>query len=90
MHKEGTKADYVLAALPEDVFPMMSDWISQQPEGPISYTLLKAELLCRIVATPEECAEMLLALVKQPLGDQKPLAVLQDMISSPMEKIQNE
>ena len=34
----GTKADHVLAALPEDIFPLMSDWIAAQPEGSIDYS----------------------------------------------------
>lgn len=90
VYHTGTKADYVLAALPEDIFPLMSDWIAEQGDGPMDYTLLKAELLRRFVATPEERAERLLALVRQPLGDQKPSTALQEMITLSRVTVGNE
>ena len=78
----GTKADYVMASLPEEIFPRMTDWIeenSDEEKGTVDYKALKQELLRKFVLSPEERAEKLLALTKQPLGDQRPFAAYQEM-----------
>ena len=78
----GTKADLVLASLPEDIFPKMSTWIAEHTNEDtemIDYKELKQELLRKFVASPEEKAERILTLSKQPLGDQRPSEALQEM-----------
>ena len=72
--------DHMLASLPEDIFPKMSTWIAEHTnEDPemIDYKELKQELLRKFVASPEEKAERILTLSKQPLGDQRPSEALQ-------------
>ena len=61
-------ADHVLAALPQDVFVFLSDWLAGQGDS-VDYDQLKGRLLRKFVATPEQRANKLLALSRQPLGD---------------------
>ena len=56
------KADHVLAALPEDVFPLISGWLTEQDGADIQYAELEQRLLQKFVATPEERADKLLTL----------------------------
>ena len=71
-------ADYVLAALPQDVFLLISSWLLEQGDR-LEYNTLKRHLLQKFVATPEERATKLLALSRQPLGDQRPSVTFQEM-----------
>ena len=78
---QAAKADYVLAALPDHVFPLVSKWLAKQKDNEITYAAIKKKLLTQFVATPEERADRLLTLAKQPLGDQRPSMALQEMIA---------
>ena len=71
-------ADYVLAALPQDVFLLISSWLLEQGDR-LEYDTLKRRLLQKFVATPEERATKLLELSRQPLGDQRPSVTFQEM-----------
>ena len=66
-----SKSDYVLASLPDDVFPLISEWLASQGDAAVPYDRLKPYLLKRFVPAPEERAERLLQLSRQPLGDQR-------------------
>ena len=76
---EARKADHVLAALPEETFPLISDWLLEQGDNPIRYADLKTQILRRFVATPEERAHRLMELTNLPLGDQRPSAAFLEM-----------
>ena len=65
-------ADYVLAALPQDVFLLISSWLLEQGDR-LEYDTLKRRLL------QKERATKLLALSRQPLGDQRPSVAFQEM-----------
>ena len=54
-------ADYVLAALPQDVFLLISSWLLEQGDR-LEYDTLKRRLRQKFIATPEERATKLLAL----------------------------
>ena len=71
-------AGHVLAELPQDVFLLMSSWLLEQGDH-LEYDKLKRRLLQKFVATPEERATKLLALSRQPLGDQRPSVAFQEM-----------
>lgn len=73
------KADHVLAAIPDDVFPLLSEWLDERGDTPIKYEDLKAHLLKEFVPAPEERACRLLRLTRQPLGDQRPSAAFKEM-----------
>ena len=73
------KADYVLAALPEDVFPHISGYLTEQGNSNLHYEDVKKRLLQKFVASSEERADKLLALSRQPLGDQRPSIAFQEM-----------
>ena len=79
LSSESRKADHVLAALPEETFPLISDWLTEQGDGPIQYLDLKDQILRRFVATPEEHARKLMELTGLPLGDQRPSAAFLEM-----------
>lgn len=76
---DSRKADHVLAALPEETFPLISDWLTEQGGNAILYPALKEQILILFVATPEERAEKLMSLTRLPLGDQRPSAAFLDM-----------
>ena len=71
-------ADYVLAALPQDIFLLISSWLLEQGDR-LEYDKVKRRLLQKFVATPEERVTKLLALSRQPLGDQRPSVAFQEM-----------
>ena len=71
-------ADCVLAALPQDFFLLIFSWLLEQGDR-LEYDTLKRRLLQKFVATPEERATKLLALSRQPLGDQRPSVAFQEM-----------
>lgn len=75
------RADHVLAALPDEVFSRISQWIVSRGNTPIQYDDIKTLLLKKFVPTPEERAIRLLNLHNQPLGDQRPSEALADMIA---------
>ncbi|MEL7079707.1 MAG: hypothetical protein AAGM46_28095 [Cyanobacteria bacterium J06582_2] len=51
------KADYVLAILPEDIFPQLSSWLLSKGEEHITYEETKSKILQLFTPTPEERAE---------------------------------
>ena len=71
-------ADYMLTALPQDVFLLISSWLLEQGDR-LEYDTLKRHLLHKFVATPEERATEFLALSCQPLGYQRPSVAFQEM-----------
>ena len=71
-------ADHVLAALPQDVFVFLSDWLAGQGDS-VDYDQLKSRLLQEFVATPEQRANKLLALSRQPLGDLRASTAFREM-----------
>ena len=78
---DSRKADFVLASLPDDVFSSLADYLDSLGSAPASYPDLKAHLLRDFVPTPEERAERLMQLTKQPLGDQRSSAAFREMKS---------
>ena len=64
-----TKADYVIQALPEEVFSAITPWLDDQPET-LSYDLLKQYLLTEYSSAATDRAQRILRLASQPIGDQ--------------------
>lgn len=77
--QESRKADFVLAALPDDVFSSMSEWLDDLGDTSALYTPLKEFLLKEFVPAPEERAERLMQMTKQPLGDQRASTAFREM-----------
>ncbi|XP_076043613.1 uncharacterized protein LOC143026728 [Oratosquilla oratoria] len=75
-----TKADYVLEAIPEDVFPLISQWLDQH-DGVIQYDVLKQYLLQEFTPSAASRAAKILQLSQQPLGDIKPSTAYLEMMS---------
>lgn len=73
------RADHVLAALPDDIFPLLAEWLDEKGDTPIKYNDLKAQLLTQFIPSPEERIERLFNLSHQPLGDQRPSAAFSEM-----------
>ena len=74
------KADYVIGALPAEVFDQISDWLSRQSDA-VQYDDLKQQIIRRCSPTPEERSKRILDLVRLPLGDQRPSAAFREMKS---------
>ena len=66
-----TKVDYVLEALPEEIFRRIGPWLDQQDDE-IPYEDLKKHLLKEFSPTTSERARRLLMMPSQPIGDRKP------------------
>ena len=79
--QDSRKADYVMAALPESMFPRIAHFLRRLGDAPVSYTTLKAHLLRECVPSPEERAARFLQLSRQPLGDQRPSTAFREMQS---------
>lgn len=73
-----TKADYVLEAMPEDIFTQISSWLDDFQVG-IKYDDLKSYLLREFTLTHSARAQKLLAFSKQPLGDRSTHTVWNEM-----------
>lgn len=73
------QADHVLASLPDDLFPRISEWLLSKGDGAIEYCDLKNFLLQRFTPSPASRVSQLLHLSKQPLGDQRPSEALLEM-----------
>ena len=63
-----TKADHVLASIPDEIFSHIAHWLNEQPDQ-LSYGELKSYLLKEFSLKPAERAQRVLALATQPLGD---------------------
>ena len=74
------KADYVIGALPTDVFDQISGWLSSQ-EDAVQYSDLKQQIIRRCSPTPEERSKRIMDLLRLPLGDQRPSAAFREMKS---------
>ncbi|CAM1327433.1 Uncharacterised protein r2_g3646 [Pycnogonum litorale] len=73
-----TKADYVLEAMPEDIFTQISLWL-EDFDGAIRYDDLKRYLLGKFTLTPSVRAQKLLSFPSQPLGDRSADTVWNEM-----------
>ena len=78
---ESRKADFVLAALPDDIFSSLADWLDSLGDAAVLYTPLKDYLLKEFVPAPEERAERLMQMTKQPIGDQRASTAFREMKS---------
>ena len=78
---DARKADFVLAALPDDVFSSLAEFLDALGDSPALYSSLKDHLLKEFVPSPEERSERLIHLTKQPLGDQRPSTAFREMKS---------
>lgn len=74
-----TQADHVLAVLPDEIFPKISEWLMSKGDTAIEYSDLKIYLLQRFSPSPASRVTQLLQLAKQPLGDQRPSDALLEM-----------
>ena len=73
------KADYVIGALPPEVFSQISDWLTRQGTDAILYDDLKQQIIQRCSPTPEERSKRLMDLLRLPLGDQRPSTAFREM-----------
>ena len=73
------QADYVLAAFPDSLFPQVAEWLDAKGTDPVTYDDLKAFLLKKFTLSPEQRARNILALINQPLGDQRPSQALAEL-----------
>ena len=67
------KSDFILGALPEDVFDRISTWLANYGSDVIPYDQLKAKFINSCEPSPEEKSQKILDLLRLPLGDQHPL-----------------
>ena len=72
------KADYVLEAIKEDLFPKISPFLRKNT-GPIKYDDLKTFMLQKFSPSPEERASRLMSLSRIPIGDQRATDVYEEM-----------
>ena len=73
------KADFVIGALPAEVFSIVSRWLAEKGTDAAKYEDLKAEVILQCEPSAEEKAQMVLDLLKMPLGDQRPSAALRQL-----------
>ena len=73
------KADFVVGALPPDIFAMISRWLATRGSEAILYEELKTEVILQCEPTPEEKSQKILELLRMPLGDQRPSAALREL-----------
>ena len=73
------KADFVVGALPPEIFSMISRWLNARGEDPVLYEDLKTEVILQCEPTPEERSQKIMELLRMPLGDQRPSAALREL-----------
>ena len=73
------KADYIIGALPAEVFSLISDWLIRQGQDAIQYDDLKKQIVKRCSPTPEERAKRIMDLLRLPLGEQRPSTAFREM-----------
>ncbi|ROT67045.1 hypothetical protein C7M84_014891 [Penaeus vannamei] len=78
--KATTKADHVIAALPEKIFPRIAPWLDTQPDE-TEYDILKQELLKEFSLSPSERARQVFNIPNLPLGNRTPEQVWQEITS---------
>ena len=81
LNSSTSRADHVLAALPDDLFPRLAEWLESKGDVAIQYDELKDYLLQRFTPSPAVRASQIFQLSRQPLGDQKPSDALLEMRS---------
>ena len=77
--QETAQADYVLAALPDETFELIAEWLDSKGEEAIRYGELKEALLQRFTPSAAARANRILQLARQPFGDQRPSDALLEM-----------
>ena len=75
------KADFVIGALPAEIFSQISRWLATKGTDTIHYEELKTEIILQCEPTPEEKSQKILELLRMPLGDQRPSAALREIRS---------
>ena len=73
------KSDYIIGALPEDVFNRISTWLVSWGSEAIPYDELKAKIITHCEPSPEEKSQKILDLLRLPLGDQRPSDALYEI-----------
>ena len=73
------KADFVIGALPPEVFSRLSRWLVSRGTDTILYDELKAEVIRHCEPSPEEKSQKILDLLRMPLGDQRPSDALYEL-----------
>ena len=73
------KADFVIGALPAEVFSRLSRWLVSRGSDTILYDDLKAEVIRHCEPSPEEKSQKILDLLRMPLGDQRPSDALYEL-----------
>ena len=73
------KADFVIGALPADIFSQISRWLASRGTETILYEELKTEIILQCEPTPEEKSQKILELLRMPLGDQRPSSALREL-----------
>ena len=66
------KSDFIIGALPDDVFDRISTWLTEFASDAIPYDQLKAKIIRSCEPSPEEKSQKILDLLRLPLGDQRP------------------
>ena len=66
------KADYVLAALPPEIFLRLGPWLSDQGSTNLTYEAVRAIIIRKCEMSPEEKSQRLLEILRTPMGDQRP------------------
>ena len=75
-----TKADYVMQALPDDVFHTLAPWLDDQPDE-LEYDVLKKYLLDKYSKSATDRAQQILHLASQPIGDQSAAQAWNEIVS---------
>ena len=73
------KSDFIIGALPEDVFDRISMWLASYGSDVIPYDQLKAKIITNCEPSPEEKSQKILDLLRLPLGDQRPSDALYEI-----------
>ena len=76
---ETSKADHVLAAIPDALFPQMAQWLNDHDDQTVKYDELKVFLLKKFSLTPEQRVKHIMEISNQPLGDQRPSTALAEL-----------
>ena len=76
--RDETKVDHILEAVPEDVFPRISEWLTQKGDA-VTYSDLRNHLLRMYTPSAANRAATILRLSTQDLGDQRPSEALLDL-----------
>lgn len=67
-----SQAAHVLAAIPDKLFPRISEWLKTKGDAAVEYYALKTYLLKHFTPSPAARLSLLFQLLQQHLGHQKP------------------